>query len=147
MDKNLVYLVQTDTTVGFLSNNYHKLSHIKQRPFSQKILQVVPSFALLQRFTRVPSRYKNMIRRSKKTTFIYPNLSAFRVVNKASNHYKFLKRFEKLYSTSANITNQDFDETYAKEVVDVIVVNKNGFSEQNPSKIYKIDRNKLIKIR
>ena len=39
MDKDLVYLVQTDTTVGFSSLNDEKLSIIKQRPKSQKILQ------------------------------------------------------------------------------------------------------------
>ena len=32
MDSNLIYLVQTDTTVGFSSSSDEKLSLIKQRP-------------------------------------------------------------------------------------------------------------------
>jgi len=31
MDKNLIYLTQTDTTIGFLSNDFRKLNKIKQK--------------------------------------------------------------------------------------------------------------------
>ena len=83
MDSSLVYLVQTDTTVGFSSSNDEKLSVVKQRPKSKKILHTVDSFKTLQEHTRVPKKYRKRVRNSKKTTFIYPN----------KNHLElFLKR-------------------------------------------------------
>ena len=44
MNKDLIYLVQTDTTVGFSSASAEKLSDVKQRPVSKKILYTVDSF-------------------------------------------------------------------------------------------------------
>jgi tRNA A37 threonylcarbamoyladenosine synthetase subunit TsaC/SUA5/YrdC len=58
MDASNVYLTQTDTTVGFLCNNDKKLSGIKKRPISQKILQVVDSFSTLKQKVRVPNQFK-----------------------------------------------------------------------------------------
>ncbi|MEA3554630.1 MAG: Sua5 YciO YrdC YwlC family protein, partial [Campylobacterota bacterium] len=106
MNENLVYLVQTDTTVGFLSSNDKKLSCIKQRDTNQKTLQVVDSFKTLQTKVRVPKKRKSMLRKSKHTTFIYSNGLSFRVVDKDSLHWSFIKKFKCLYSTSANITKQ-----------------------------------------
>ena len=48
MNPDLVYLVQTDTTVGFSSSNDEKLSNIKQRPSNQKILKTLDSFVTLK---------------------------------------------------------------------------------------------------
>ena len=39
MDKDKIYLAQTDTTVGFLSSDDKKLSDIKQRPETQKFFR------------------------------------------------------------------------------------------------------------
>ncbi len=78
MDSSLVYLVQTDTTVGFSSSNDEKLSLIKQRPTSKKILHTVDSFKTLNQNTRIPKRFRRVIRNSKKTTYVYPNLKSFR---------------------------------------------------------------------
>ena len=76
----MIYLAQTDTTAGFLSKDLKKLNSIKNRPLNQPCLICVSKFKNLQNFSRVPKKYKNLIRRSKKTTFIYPNLKAIRVV-------------------------------------------------------------------
>jgi rhodanese-related sulfurtransferase len=102
MDSSKIYLVQTDTTVGFLSSDDKKLSHIKQRPQSQKILQVVDSFKILKQNTRIPNTHKKRIRRSKRTTIIYPNGLSFRVVPNDDKHHNFIKKVKKMYSTSAN---------------------------------------------
>jgi tRNA A37 threonylcarbamoyladenosine synthetase subunit TsaC/SUA5/YrdC len=147
MNPNLVYLVQTDTTIGFSSINDEKLSNIKQRDKNQKILKTVDSFDTLKNFTRVPKKYRNMVRKSRKTTFIYPNLYSFRVVNKDSHFFDFIKKFKILSSTSANKTKENFEYKFASQKSDVEVINNLGFFETSSSKIYKIGKNNLNKIR
>lgn len=140
-----LFLVQTDTTVGFLSNDLDKLYTSKQRDKSKKILQEVDSFATLNTQTRVPQKYKKLVRNSIKTTFIYPNGSSFRVVDKNSNHHNFISKFKKMYSTSANISGGEFDEEFARSKADIIV--EDNFSATSPSKIYKISNYRKIRIR
>lgn len=147
MDSTKVYLAQTDTTVGFLSSDDKKLSRIKQRSSSQKTLQVVDSLDTLKQNTRIPNRYKSKVRRAKKTTFIYPNGFGFRVVDKNSLHFNFIKKFKKMYSTSANITKQRFEEKFAIDNSDIIVYNTENFDEKVSSSIYKITNKRLKKIR
>ncbi len=147
MDSSKVYLVQTDTTVGFLCSNSKKLSVIKQRPVNQKTLQVVDSFQTLKNHTRVPKKFRNLVRRAKNTTFIYPKGLSFRVIPNNSTHNEFVKKFKIIYSTSANITKQNFNRDFAKNKVDVIVEDKNGFFEANSSKLIKLSCNKIKKIR
>lgn len=147
MDKEKVYLVQTDTTVGFSSSNDGKLSTIKQRPISQKILQTIDSFQTLNENTRVPRVFKKLVRNSKRTTFIYPNGNSFRVINKEDKFYPFISKFSALYSTSANLTGNRYDEVFAKEKADVIVYTKDGFAETISSSIYKLSKIKKKKVR
>jgi tRNA A37 threonylcarbamoyladenosine synthetase subunit TsaC/SUA5/YrdC len=146
MNPNKIYLTQTDTTVGFLSQNKEKLNKIKNRPLNQPVLMEVDSLSTLKKFTRVTNKFKNRVRRSKKTTFIYPNKKSFRVV-KDKKHLEFLKKFEWMYSTSANLTGESFDENWAKEKANIIVEDKRGLFEGKASKIYKIGKNKIKKIR
>ena len=145
LNKNKIYLTQTDTTVGFLSNDFKKLNKIKNRSVSKKVLIEVDSFKTLKKLTRIPKKYKKIIRNSKKTTFIYPNKNSFRVVFD-KNHLNFLKKFNFLYSTSANLTGESFIESKAVKLANIIVYN-NTFKEKNPSKIFKISKNKIKKIR
>lgn len=147
MDKSKVYLVQTDTTVGFSSSDDEKLSVIKQRPTTQKILQTVDSFQTLKEKTRIPNRFKSKIRRAKKSTFIYPNGDSFRVVNQNSGYHGFLKKFSSTFSTSANLTKHAFELEFAQNNADVIVETKEGFSDTSSSSIYKISKSKIKKIR
>lgn len=147
MDSSLVYLVQTDTTVGFSSLNDEKLSTIKQRPTSKKILHTVDSFKTLTQYTRVPKDFRKKVRNSKKTTFIYPNTKSFRVVNKDSNFYDFINKFGILYSTSANKTAEKFDKDFATIGADIIVEDKRGFYETKASRIIKLSKKSLKIIR
>jgi len=147
LNANLIYLVQTDTTVGFLSNNNVKLAQIKQRPVAQKMLCVVDSFKTLKQYTRVPSKFKKMIRQAKKTSFIYPNKKSFRVINKNSRHYNFVKKFKIIYSTSANKTGEDFDLNYAIKKCDVEVLNGFNYCQNKPSNIILLGKNKFKKVR
>lgn len=147
MDASKVYLAQTDTTVGFLSSDDKKLAAIKQRPTSQKILQVVDSFATLNQKVRVPKNYRKMVRKAKQTTFIYPNKESYRVVDKKSAHHAFVKKFQCLYSTSANKTSHTFDKEFAYEHSDVIVEDKNQLFETKSSQIIKFSCNRIQKLR
>ncbi len=136
MNPAVVYLAQTDTTVGFLSQNRDKLSRIKNRDIKKKFIISVDSFKTAKIFVRVPQKYKKMIRRVKQLTIVYPNNQAIRVI-KDKSHLKFLKKLKWTYSTSANMANTSFDETYAKHKADIILYDKLGFFEKNPSIIIK----------
>ena len=91
MNPTVVYLVQTDTTVGFLSRDGDKLNQIKNRRGKKGFIVSVDSFKTLKTILRVPQIHKKMVRRSKKTTIVYPNNKAVRVV-KDMEHLKFLKK-------------------------------------------------------
>jgi len=147
LDSNKVYLVQTDTTVGFLSNDPYKLSITKQRDPKQKILRAVDSFKTLKEQVRVPNKFKRQIRNSTKTTFIYPNGDSFRVVDRDDSHQNFLKKFHIMYSTSANVTKQEFNEEFAVNNADIVVFTKDSFSNTSSSKIYKLGKTSVIRIR
>ncbi|QKF67355.1 threonylcarbamoyl-AMP synthase TsaC [Arcobacter venerupis] len=147
MDSSLVYLVQTDTTVGFSSYNDEKLSLIKQRPTSKKILHTVDSFKTLTQHTRVPKSFRKKVRNSKRTTFIYPNTKSFRVVPKDSDFYDFIHKFNILYSTSANKTAESFDKDFATIGADILVEDKKGFYETKASTIIKLSKKALKKLR
>ena len=94
MNPDLVYLAQTETTAGFLSQNATALARIKNRPSGKSFLISVDSFQTLRSFTRVPRQHKNHIRRAKKTTFAYPCGLAIRVV-KDKAHLQFLQKNSK----------------------------------------------------
>lgn len=149
--EDFVYLIQNDTTVGFCSQNEEKLANAKQRRKSQKNLQTLSSFCLLRTKTRVAKKYKKLVRRAKKTTFVLPSFftqnQAFRIIQKNDPYYKILKDFACLFSSSANKTKQDFNLAYAKDKADVWIEDFRGFSQNKPSKILKLSKNKIIKIR
>ena len=138
-----IYLVQTDTIAGLVCANKDRLNKIKGSKSNKKLLMNVSSFKELKSITRVPNMFKNIIRRAKKTTFIYPNSKAIRVVNSGA-YYEFLKNFKSLYSTSANKSGGDFDFKWADLVSDVTIYN-GDFTDKEPSKIIKLNQKKLKK--
>jgi tRNA A37 threonylcarbamoyladenosine synthetase subunit TsaC/SUA5/YrdC len=146
MNPNKIYLTQTDTTVGFLSQDKEKLNKIKNRPANKPVLREVDSLETLKSFTRVPNKFGKFVRRARKITFIYPNGESFRVV-KDKRHLEFLKKFKWMYSTSANQHKKRFDINWAYEKADIIVESKEGLFEGEASKIYKLSKNKIKKIR
>jgi len=146
MIKDEVYLAQTDTTVGFLSSSCQKLNLIKNRSSDKDCLITTTTFKTLKTLVRVPQKFKKEIRRTKKTTYIYPNKKAIRVV-KDSYHDSFLKNFDYLYSTSANKTNKNFDIEYALSKADIVVEDSRGFSENTPSRLIKLSKTLQKKLR
>ena len=141
---NNVYLTQTDTTIGFVSQNADKLTQIKQRPPHKHYIKAVNSLQTLQTFTRVPSRHKNRVRRAKKTTFVLPNMHSYRVVQDRY-HLLLLNRLTWAYTTSANFSNKAYDETFAKKMADVIIEPLK--QSQEASHIFKLGKQTLKRIR
>ncbi len=118
--ENKVFLTQTDTTIGFVSQNADKLTKIKQRPPHKQYIHAVNSLHTLKTFTRVPQKHKNRVRRAKKTTFIMPNGHSYRVIQDR-HHLLLLDRLKWAYTTSANLSNEAYDESFAREMADVII--------------------------
>lgn len=140
----MIYLAQTDTTVGFLSKNLEEINALKGRNKNQPCLITTAKFSELKSLARVSNLFKNYVRRAKKTTFIYANKKAIRVV-KDCKHAEFLKKNGYFYSSSANQHGCKFDEEWARSVADIIL--DENFFENIPSKILKLSKNKIIKIR
>lgn len=143
--RNALYLTQTDTTIGFISQESMKIDKAKKRKPNKHYIKVVNSLEILKTFTRVPNKYKNRVRRAKRTTFIMPNGLSFRVV-KNTKHNLLLDRLKWVYSSSANLSGSEYDEQYAQNNTEVIV----SFPEQkdgNSSKIYKLGQTNIRSIR
>ena len=144
MLKDKVFLTQTDTTIGFVSQNAEKLTQIKQRPPHKHYIKAVNSLHTLKTFTRVPQNHKNRVRRSKKTTFIMMNGRSYRVIQD-KHHLLLLNRLKWAYTTSANLSNKSYDENFTKKVADVIIAPLNQTNVS--SSIYKLGKQTLKRIR
>ena len=144
MLKDLIFLSQTDTTIGFVSQNENRLSHIKKRLPNKSYIKALPSLKALKSNTRVPNIHKNRVRRAKKTTFII-NKNSYRVI-KNSKHNLLLNRLGWLYTTSANLSGAEYNHQFAITNSDIIIsfANKNI---QKASKIYKITNHRINKVR
>ena len=145
LDKK-IFLVQTDTTVGFLSQNHTALSLLKERKLEKPFVTVTASFKNLKSMCRVPSKHKKLVRRAKTSTFIYANNRAIRVV-KEEKHAKFLKAFSWMYSTSANEKGLRYDKEFAFSKSDIIVEDYKGLLEGESSSIYRLYGQKLKRLR
>lgn len=152
MPKPLVFLAQSDTTAGLLSEDFTHLNQIKARKSYQEILKTLASFKVLKQYVRVPQKHKNYIRRASKSTFIYPKRAslqsplALRFV-KDFWHQEFLKLMPPLYSTSANPHKQSFSLDFALQKADIVVLDKRGIFANKPSKIFKISNHKMRRVR
>ena len=141
-----VILTQTDTTVGFLSQNTQKLYEIKSRKSTKPFIKVYNDFkSFLAYGNRVPKDKKNLVRRSTKTTFIVKN-RAFRVSH-SSLSSQILKDSSWLYSTSANKSKENFNREFCETKADIIIEDINGLTEKSSSTLIKINNIKKRKIR
>lgn len=139
-----VYLTQTDTTIGFISQDADRLTAIKQRPPHKHYIKVVDSLATLKAQTRIPTRYKNRVRRASKSTFILPDGASYRVIHDP-RHLALISKLTWAYSTSANLSDHPYDESWARKMADEVIEPLNTSSL--PSSIYKINRTRIRKIR
>ena len=142
--ENSVFLSSTDTTVGFLSRDRTALDRIKGRPSTQPYITVLPSLSSLRQRVRTPRRYRKMLRRSVRKTYIFPNGRSYRIVGDA-RHLLLLERLGWAYSTSANPAGAPYDETFARQHADIVV--EPLLAGAAPSSIYKIGKKRIKKIR
>lgn len=147
----MLYLAQTDTTAGFLSKDFEEINKAKKRALNTPCILTTALFAELLHFVRVPKMHKNLVRKAKKTSFIYPKslkTMACRVVN-LGKHGEFLREFGYFYSSSANLHGKEFDEKTAKQIIlengGKIIDEK--FFVRPASQIFKLSRTKKLKIR
>lgn len=144
MFQNQVFLTQTDTTIGFISQSADRLTSVKQRLPNKHYIRAVNSLQTLQMFTRVPNNYKKEVRRAKRTTFIMPNGQSFRLI-RDKHHLLLLNRIQWAYTTSANLSGSTYDESFAKSVADIDITPLK--STQQASTILKIGKRKQQRIR
>lgn len=139
-----VFLTQTDTTIGFVSQNANQLTRIKQRPPHKHYIKAVNSLYTLKTFTRVPQKYKKSVRRRKKTTFVMPNGVSYRVIYD-THHLLLLNRLQWAYTTSANQSAQAYDDTFVKEKSDILVAPLK--QNRQASTIYQLGKASIKRIR
>ncbi len=146
MDSNALYLVQTDTTVGFLTQDSALLSKVKKRPHSKAFVSVYSDFKTFkENKNRIPNHHKNYVRASKQKSFISKN-RASRIVS-SSKHHDFLKPFGWFFSSSANESGEVFDKDFAYNISHIIVEDERGFYETSPSSIIKLSPTRKSKLR
>jgi len=140
-----VILAQTDTTVGFLSQSPQRLQQIKMRDTTKPFLKVYADFKTLRKDIRIPPLHKRLVRYSRKTTFVVKD-QAFRYVDEP-NHSRLIKKYGWLYSTSANESGKNYDETFCQAFSDLIVEDNRGLSEKSASKIFRLTPSKIKQLR
>ncbi len=146
MDSKALYLVQTDTTVGFLTQDSALLSKIKKRPPSKAFVSVYSDFKTFKKKkNRIPNRHKNYARASSQTSFISKN-RASRIIS-SSEHHNFLNKFGWFFSSSANEHAQSFERDLTCKLADIIVEDSRGLFENKPSSIIKLSRTRKVKLR
>jgi len=141
-----IILTQTDTTVGFLSQNESKLQTIKARNSTKPFIVVYKNFTFMKEHgKRVPNSQKNRVRRSHKTTFIVKN-TAFRIAQDRVDS-SVLRSLKWNFSTSANEAGKHFDRNFCEQKADIIVENKSSLHEGVSSFLYKINSRKIKRLR
>jgi tRNA A37 threonylcarbamoyladenosine synthetase subunit TsaC/SUA5/YrdC len=141
-----VILTQTDTTVGFLSQDADKLYTTKLRPQTKPFLKVFTTFATLRDESyRVPHAMKNLVRRSKKSTFIVKN-RAFRVATHPLDS-QLLRNMPWTYSTSANESGKDFERGFCEAKADIIIEDADGLRQTTSSQLFKLNHTKRKRLR
>lgn len=139
-------LVQTDTTVGFSSQNEERLKEIKSRPQTKPFIKLYQNFKTLKADgIRVPGNQKKRVRRAKKTTFIVKECS-FRVAP-TQLHSSLLRELLWCYSTSANESGKSFERCFCEEKADIIIEDKNMLFEGKASTLLKISNTKTKRLR
>lgn len=141
-----VILAQTDTTVGFLSQDAQRLYDIKSRPALKPFIKVYKDFTSLKNDSkRIFKNRRSYIRRSKKTTFVIDGFS-FRVAPTTLNS-QILKKTPWFYSTSANKSGENFQRGFCESKADIIIENVDSLKEKESSALIEINRVKRRRLR
>ncbi len=144
----MLFLAQTDTTAGFLSKDEREINRAKKRALNTPCILTTAFLSELLAFVRVPKAHKNLVRKARKTSFIYPNKKACRVVN-SGKHAEFLREFGYFFSSSANLHGRAFDAQIAREIIlekGGKIIDEKLFSGA-PSRILRLGKKQIRKIR
>ena len=141
-----VFLTPTDTTIGFISKSSSSLDRVKKRPSDKEYITAITSLKKLNSLTRVPQKYKNIVRKSNKSTFIFPNGASYRLI-KNKKHKNLIEKLDSSYTSSANISGGEYNKVFAEDNADIII----SFNKQNKnskaSDIFKITKTNIKRIR
>jgi tRNA A37 threonylcarbamoyladenosine synthetase subunit TsaC/SUA5/YrdC len=140
-----VILAQTDTTVGFLSQDSQELIRLKGREEGKPFLKVFASLSTLQTTSRIPLKYRSWVRHAQYTTFVIKN-QAVRYVRDPS-HSRLIQKYGWLYSTSANQSGCVYDRDFCISHSDIIIEDSKGFFSSSPSKMYRLSSTQSKKLR
>lgn len=141
-----IILTQTDTTVGFVSQNKNSLQVIKERTSTKPFLKVYSSNKELSTSSiRIPQVQKNLVRRKNKTTFIVKN-KAFRIA-KYHLESQLLRDLKWNFSTSANEKAKTFVFDFCEDKADIIIQDKEGLQENSSSQLIKLSNTKKVRLR
>lgn len=138
-------LAQTDTTVGFLSQDASALAQLKGREEGKPFLKVFASFKILQQHSRIPLKYRAWVRHAKRTTFVIKN-QAIRYVN-GTPHADLVAHYGWLYSTSANESGKHYDQNFCEQHSDRVIEDAKGFQECAPSSIFRLTSTQFQQLR
>ncbi|WP_292656419.1 Sua5 YciO YrdC YwlC family protein [Nitratifractor sp.] len=142
--EHLLFLSDTDTTVGFISKDARRIDRAKQRPPSKHYITALPSLRSLTTLTRIPRSHRRRIRRRRHESYILPSGHSYRIVHNA-RHLLLLKRLGRAYTSSANLSDAPYEEAYARQAADVIVEPLGP--PRAPSRIYRLGRQKMKRLR
>ena len=138
-------LTQTDTTVGFLSQDASRLASTKGRDANKPFLKVFASLKTLQEHARVPLKHRIWFRHARQTTFVIKE-QAYRYVDQEP-HASLIAKYDWLYSTSANESGKNFDRSFCEPYSDLIIEDSAGLYESSPSKIFQLTTTQSKKLR
>lgn len=168
--KTILYPTDTVWGIGCDATNFEAVSKIyqlKQRAESKSLIILVSSLSMLQKFVKIPSKVKEIVKTATKpTTIIYQNPKGFpkNVIAKDATIAirivqddfcrKLIKRFGKpIVSTSANVsgnfTPKSFKEIDAAilDSVDYIVDLYQDKRTEKSSTILKIEGDEIVVLR
>ncbi|MBL0721633.1 MAG: Sua5 YciO YrdC YwlC family protein [Sulfurovum sp.] len=141
-----VFLTPTDTTIGFISKSSYSLDKVKKRLSDKEYITALSSLQKLKLLTRVPFKYKNMVRRANKTTFIFPNKRSYRLI-KNVKHKNLIDKLDSPFTTSANLSGKEYQRVFAEESSDIIISFPISDRSHRASHIFKISSRNIKRIR
>ena len=141
MDKRL-FLTNTDTTIGFLSQSRERLDSAKIRTPNKVYIQALPSLKAIKK--RVPKKFRRDVRLAKKATFVLSKEYSFRVI-KDKKHKLLIDRLGWAYTSSANKSGQEYNYNFAYSKADIVIYPLSA--PKKPSKIYKLGKTKKKRLR
>ena len=139
---NCIFLTNTDTTIGFISKNRDKLNSVKKRKANKEYIIALPSLKSINK--RVPKKFKNLVRRAKKSTFIIDKNYSFRII-KDKRHKLLIDRLQWAYTSSANQSSKEYDKVFALNSADITIYPLSA--PKKASTIYKLGKIKIKRIR